>query len=83
MVEVRNARIQKIPEGVPVVVTFWWYRQRQAGDLDKRIGITLDALQGHWYENDRQVAVLHCYRMEDRANPRLEVEVKPIDAKAA
>jgi Holliday junction resolvase RusA-like endonuclease len=83
MVACRNAHITMIPRAVPVFVTMTWYRKRQAGDLDKRIGITLDALQGHWYENDSQVAGLLVYREESKTNPRLEVEVRPIAQEAA
>ncbi len=71
----RNARIRPFPREVPVAVSLWWYRTRKAGDLDKRASVCLDALEGVWYADDAQVAELHCFRREDAANPRLEVEV--------
>lgn len=32
-----------------------WWRTAERGDLDKRVGILLDALQGTVYANDKQV----------------------------
>jgi Holliday junction resolvase RusA-like endonuclease len=83
MVACRTARLRKLPREQAVCVTLWWYRKAKQGDLDKRIGILLDALQGHAYEDDVQVAELHCFRYEDKANPRLEVEVTALAAQAA
>jgi crossover junction endodeoxyribonuclease RusA len=60
----------------PVKVTMDWYRGRKSGDLDKRIGIALDALQGVLFENDSQVVELVARRFEDKTNPRLEVTVE-------
>jgi Holliday junction resolvase RusA-like endonuclease len=74
----RIARVPKYPREVEVCVSVWWYRKRQAGDLDKRNCTILDALQGVWYVNDAQVAEQHLYRLTDKVNPRLEVEVVPI-----
>lgn len=80
----KAARIRPFPRATKVAVSFWWYRGRQAGDLDKRVSVVLDALQaGVWYENDAQVSELHCYRLEDPTNPRLEVEVTALVAQAA
>lgn len=59
-----------------VTVHLEWYRGRRSGDLDKRIGICLDALQGFAYMNDAQIVGLTAYRYEDKANPRLLVRVE-------
>jgi Holliday junction resolvase RusA-like endonuclease len=76
---VKLARIRAFPRETKVCVSLWWYRARQAGDLDKRVSVCLDALQaGVWYQDDAQVSELHCYRLEDKLNPRLEVEVTAI-----
>lgn len=56
-------------------VTLRFYRPAKRGDLDNRIKITLDALQGHAYHNDSQVAEIHAIRFDDRDNPRVEVEI--------
>lgn len=77
MVAGRNAHIRKFPRETEVVVHIWWYRKLQAGDLDKRASVLLDALQDVWYVNDQQVGESHYYRFEDKANPRIEVEVLP------
>ena len=57
----------------PVCVTMTWYRGRKSGDLDKRIGIALDAMQGVFFVNDNQIVELTARRREDKAAPRLEV----------
>lgn len=59
----------------PVMVTLDWYRSRKAGDLDKRIGVLLDALQGVAYHNDSQIVELRARRYDDKRNPRVEVTV--------
>ena len=74
----RLAKVKEFPREVEVCVSVWWYRKRQAGDLDKRNCTILDALQGVWYVNDAQVAEQHLYRLTDKLNPRLEVEVTAI-----
>lgn len=60
----------------PVRVSLDWYRSRRAGDLDKRIGVCLDALQGVLFVNDNQIVELTARRFEDKANPRIVVTVE-------
>lgn len=60
----------------PVALTVRWFRAAKRGDLDNRLKILGDALQGAAYLNDNQVVELHAYRHEDPTNPRVEVEVK-------
>ena len=64
----------------PVAVTLHVYRERKAGDLDNRVKLTLDALNGHAWVDDAQVVEIHAYRHDDAANPRVEVEVRPVEA---
>lgn len=52
-----------------------WYRERKSGDLDKRLGVLLDALQGSAYVSDSQVVRIEAERHEDSVNPRVEVTV--------
>lgn len=68
-----------IPAPTEVVVTVLWYRAMKSGDLDKRLGVVLDALQGVSYESDSQIVELHAYRRED-ANRQgwIEVDVRAI-----
>lgn len=58
-----------------ISVSITWYRERKSGDLDKRIGVVLDALQGVAYANDSQITHLVATRCEDPRNPRLIVTV--------
>lgn len=60
----------------PVSVTVWVYRGRKAGDLDNRLKVVLDALQGICYANDDQITEIHAYRHDDKGNARIEVEVE-------
>ena len=62
----------------PVKVSLDWYRGRKSGDLDKRIGIALDAMQGVFFENDSQVVELIARRFDDPKNPRIEVRVEAV-----
>lgn len=60
-----------------VAVSLHIYRPRKSGDLDGRIKVTLDALNGIAWRDDSQVAELHAYRHEDKTHPRAEVTVSP------
>lgn len=60
----------------PVKVTLVWYRGRKSGDLDKRVGVLLDALQGVAYANDGQIVELIARREDDPRNPRVDVRVE-------
>lgn len=59
----------------PVAVELNVFRDRKSGDLDNRIKICLDAMEGVFFENDSQVRELHAYLHEDRHDPRVEVTV--------
>jgi Holliday junction resolvase RusA-like endonuclease len=75
---VASAFSGRVPMTGDVCVTIRWYREARRGDLDKRQGVLLDALQGVAYVNDGQVAQLHAYRYEDKANPRVIVTVEAL-----
>ena len=64
-----------IPKPRDVVLRLTWYREAKRGDLDNRLKVILDALQGTAYENDSQIAEIHAFREEDKAKPRVELEV--------
>lgn len=68
--------IEPIPRGMEVFVQMTWYRAARRGDLDNRIKVMLDALEGIAYEDDAQVRELHAWREEDKENPRVEVTVR-------
>lgn len=59
--------------GVDVVLRLVWYRARRSGDVDNRLKQSLDAMQGHLYFSDAQIADLRIERHEDKQRPRLEV----------
>lgn len=59
-----------------VIVRLDFYRPRKSGDLDNRIKILLDALQGSAYMDDRQIVEIHARRFEDKKNPRVEVRIQ-------
>ena len=48
----------------PVAVQLHWWRGRKSGDLDNRLKVTLDALKGLAYHDDKQVIDLHAHRGE-------------------
>lgn len=58
-----------------VAIALDWYRGRKSGDLDKRIGVLLDALQGVCYANDKHIVAIHARRFDDPKNPRVVVGV--------
>ena len=52
-----------IAEG-PVSLYVIWWRAAKRGDLDKRLGVVLDALQGVAYANDNQVVHIDARRLD-------------------
>ncbi len=61
----------------PVALEVRLYRPRKSGDLDNRLKVLLDALQGHLYADDAQVVELHAFRQDDKAAPRVELVLRP------
>lgn len=59
-----------------VALTVRLFRPQKSGDLDNRLKVLLDAMQGVVYETDKQVTEIHAYRHDDKKNPRVEVEIK-------
>ncbi len=60
----------------PLSVTLRWYRGARRGDVDGVAKVTLDAMQGVVYKDDKVICHLEIFRFEDKKNPRLEVVVK-------
>lgn len=67
----------KIPvlEG-PVAVSIWWIRTARRGDLDGRLKVALDALNGVAWQDDRQVVELHAHVLDGSQN-EMTVMVAP------
>lgn len=62
----------------PLRVTMFFYRPRKAGDLDGRLKVLFDSMNGIAWEDDSQVVEIHAYRRDDKLNPRVEVIVEEI-----
>lgn len=60
-----------------VSVTMRVYRAAKRGDLDNSIKVSLDSLIGVAYTDDSQIVRIVAERYDDKANPRVEVEVVP------
>ena len=64
----------------PVGIHVKAYRPRRIGDLDNTLKVVLDALRGIAYEDDKQIISIHADRYDDKANPRLEIELCELEA---
>lgn len=62
--------------GKRVRVAVEWRRKRRSGDLDNRLKLAIDSLQGVAFENDSQVVEIHAYRKDDKDNPGVTVTVE-------
>jgi Holliday junction resolvase RusA-like endonuclease len=72
----RLAKVKPLIGDVSLAVV--WYRARKSGDTGNRLKQLEDALQGHAYLNDNQIAELHIVRRDtDRSHPRVEVRIAP------
>lgn len=54
------------------------FRERRSGDLDNRLKVLCDAMQGVIYADDKQIVKIAAERFEDKKNPRVEVEITPL-----
>lgn len=64
------------PRAGDVKVTLDFYRPRKSGDLDNRIKVVLDGLQGTAFENDSQVIEIIARRHDDPKRPRVEAKIE-------
>jgi len=69
-------RVRPIPAPAPVSLELTWFRGRRSGDLDKRLGVLLDALQGSAYENDSQIVAIRATRVDRPGAPGVTVRVE-------
>jgi len=64
-----------------VKLTITWFRARKSGDVDNRVKVLADCLQGIAYHDDKQIAELHIRRHDtDSRHPRIDVVVQPLPA---
>lgn len=70
-------KAEKIPvlDG-PVAVSIWWSRTARRGDLDGRLKVALDALNGVAWTDDRQISELHAYVWKGERD-EMKVSVQP------
>lgn len=61
-----------------IVVTLRFFRAQRSGDLDNKLKVLFDALQGVTYANDSQIVEIHAFRFEDKKRPRVEVEIRAL-----
>lgn len=66
------------PTAGPLALTLRFYRPRRAGDLDNRLKVAIDSLNGVAYEDDAQVRELHAYLYDDKDNPRVEIHIEEV-----
>ena len=60
----------------PTAITLRVYRAADVGDLDNFAKGVLDALQqSNWLEDDKLVVQLEMFKLLDRKNPRIEIEI--------
>lgn len=53
-----------VPAGQKVAVRIVWTRRKRIGDLDNRLKVLLDSLQGIAWEDDKQVSLLEAVRVD-------------------
>lgn len=67
-----------VPIQGPVAVRLEIHRPMRRGDLDNRVKVLLDAMEGLAFVDDEQVAHLEARRFEaTRQTARVEVEIEP------
>ena len=54
------------------------YRPRKTGDLLNLPKLICDALNGAAYLDDEQIIEAHCYRYDDKDDPRIELIIEEL-----
>ena len=75
----KGAKLPMLPFPNPVAVryTLTWYRFPAAGDLDNRVKLVADALNGVAWTDDRQVCEFHAYRVDcKRGEQRITITIE-------
>lgn len=76
----QSCLIQRVrPLTGDITVSIVWYRARKSGDPDNRIKQLLDALRGHAYGDDAQVADCRIRRLDtEPRNARVAVAIRQV-----
>jgi Holliday junction resolvase RusA-like endonuclease len=67
----QRSHVQPAIGEVELEMTF--YRPCRRGDLDNRLKVLLDALEGCLYFNDEQIVRITAVRKDDKEHPRVEI----------
>lgn len=81
LVQLEARQQDAVPLDGPVSVSVVAYRPRKVGDLDNTFKAAFDSLAGICWHNDSQIVEIHALRLDDKHNPRLEVDVRPWNGK--
>ena len=65
-------RVKPIPRPI---VTLHVYFPNHRSDVDNRAKLTLDALQGFAYQNDKEIVCVCLWKHFDKNDPRVEVTI--------
>ena len=55
-----------------------FYRPQRSGDIDGRLKPLLDSLNKVAWDDDDQIIHLDLHRMDDKTNPRVELDIRPV-----
>jgi Holliday junction resolvase RusA-like endonuclease len=72
-IHLRQLQVEACIQKGGVVLVIDVYRPAAKGDIDNRLKMTLDVLQGYAFINDVQVVEMHVRNLIDRKAPRIEV----------
>ena len=57
----------------------YWFKDKRRNDLDNRVKLLNDSLEGCLFDNDNQIDLMILERGGiDRVNPRVEIEIRVI-----
>lgn len=62
-------------------VSITYHFRTSLSDIDGSNKLVLDAMQGIFYKNDRQVQELHCFKFVDKESPRIEITIEEYKSK--
>lgn len=51
------------------------YRPKKIGDLDNYLKVTIDSLNGLFFDDDKQIKKLTAERFDDKLSPRVEIVI--------
>ena len=77
--EIKSAIKGKKPytECVSLLIHFY-YGDNRKRDIDAYLKILLDAMSEIVYEDDVQIKEMHVFKLVDKEDPRIEIELSPL-----